>query len=73
MRKGNKDITIIRWPCLFFYGIGNGVLFSTLFNQTNVAHIIVIEPEIELSELKEEVILTVSDDIDDFLLFFIKS
>ena len=25
----------------------------------------IIEPEIELSELKEQVILTVSDDIDD--------
>jgi hypothetical protein len=37
-----------RYPYLYFYGLGNGVLIKLLLNRKNLERIIVIEPDIEL-------------------------
>lgn len=37
-----------RYPCLFFYGIGNGILYKTLLQNKNHKRIVVFEKNIEL-------------------------
>ena len=37
-----------RYPCLFFYGIGSGILYKTLLQNDNHKRIIVFEPNLEL-------------------------
>ena len=37
-----------RYPVLFFYGIGNGLLLRALLENESLEHLIVIEPNIEL-------------------------
>ena len=37
-----------RYPCLFFYGIGNGILYKTLLQNENHKRIVVFEKSIEL-------------------------
>ena len=37
-----------RYPCLFFYGIGNGILYKTLLQNQNHKRIVVFEDSVEL-------------------------
>nr|HDV6436365.1 motility associated factor glycosyltransferase family protein [Campylobacter jejuni] len=41
-----KDFT--RYPALFFYGIGNGILYKILLQNKNLKRIIIFEKELEL-------------------------
>ena len=37
-----------RYPCLFFYGIGNGILYKTLLQNENHKRIVIFEKNIQL-------------------------
>lgn len=52
-----------RYPVLFFYGLGNGILYKTIASNPMRKHIVIIEPEIEiiyialnLIDLSEEIL-----------------
>lgn len=38
----------IRFPVLFFYGIGNGLLTKALLQNESLKHLIIVEPDIEM-------------------------
>ncbi|MBN2782105.1 MAG: motility associated factor glycosyltransferase family protein [Campylobacterales bacterium] len=65
-----------RYPVLFLYGVGNGILVKALLNNNAIKHLIIIEPSLELLYValnlvdiaddisKERVILKVADGIN---------
>jgi len=53
----------VRYPVLFFYGIGNGLLVKALLENDSLEHLIIIEPNIELIYIALNFI-DISDDIE---------
>ena len=66
----------VRYPVLFFYGIGNGLLLKALLENESLEHLIVVEPNIELIYIalnfidiskeieSERIIIQLADSVD---------
>ncbi len=49
LQKSFLDMTeFTHYPFLYFYGMGNGLLYKMLLSNQNIKRIVVVEPEVEL-------------------------
>ena len=63
----------VRYPILFFYGIGNGLLLRALLENESLKHLVIIEPNIELIYVALNFIDVVDDIESDRLIIQLSS
>jgi hypothetical protein len=69
-----KDIENIKvlYPIMYFFGIGNGILFKALLNNEHHKRIIIIEPEIEILKIALGCV-DLSEELSSLKLIILKS